>query len=554
MNRRLAGPCSVTTMVSDETAKTGRAWVLPAMCLVLLGLGLPATGVLDLPWLPAAPWTLAPFVALAVAFVALGVASQRSHPLARVVGVAAVSAPFLVLAIRGAPPGPHGASVPFVAPLLVVIALVVAALPQRWRGLSAAGALAYALLAHGLGPVGISLLPERWLATAGIERGPEIDRSMLPEAYRGPVRDRATRARTPLGLGEGPWWVRAETGPEATQRPLVAAWTATKPAEARTARWSWLDAGDLDALHVLDLEPADVVWIGEGAWPAGSRDTPLRVQAIAEFVRGGGTAVVVVPDGASLPDGLAGVLPKAAAPSAEQLFGLGRVVVFPTPKEAVDAILGRHLWVAPIGTRLDGQPSIPRLPAALAPWKDEPGGRRPAAAVLGLFLLATLGFTWAARDPRAATLLVALAAAGASVAVAWVLPTVPGVRLHGVRIDLGGVGGRRVEAVAIAAGPTGFRGPVRWGGDGYVRFVGGLEQPGGEVELAPGGLAWAVRTTRVGLPDPADQEDRAGGWLLGLLAGEVDPARARLGSGIALDVTVGGEAPPPASTVAYRSR
>lgn len=541
-------------MASDETAKTGRAWVLPAMCLVLLALSLPATGVIDVAWLPAAPWTLAPFVALAVAFVALGVASQGSHPLARVVGVAVVSAPFLVLAVRGAPAGPHGGSVPFVAPLLVVVALVVAALPKAWRAPTASGALAYALLAHGLGPVGIPLLPERWLATAGVERGPEIDRSLLPEAYRGLVRGRAARAQTPLGVGEGPWWVRAETGPEATQRPLVAAWTASKPAEARTARWSWLDADDLDALHVLDLEPADVVWIGEGAWPTGSRDTPQRVQAIAEFVRGGGTAVVVLPAGASLPDGLADVLPRSGAADAELPFGLGRVVAFPTPQEAVDALLGRHLWVAPIGTRLDGLPSPPRLPAALAPWEDVPADRQPAAAVLGLFVLATLGFTWAARDPRAAALLVALAAAGASVAVAWVLPTVSGFRLHAARIDLGGVGGRRVEAVAIAAGPTGFLGPVRWGGDGYVRFVGGLEQPGGRIELAPGGLAWAVRTTRVGLPDPTDHEDRASGWLLGLLAGEVDPARARLGSGVALDVTVGGEAPPPAATLAYRSR
>lgn len=541
-------------MASDQRAARERAWVVPATALVLLGLSVPATGVLDVPWLPAAPWTLAPFVVLVVAFVALGLASQQRHPLARVLGTAVLVAPFLVLAVRGAPPGPQGASVPFIAPLLVVAALVVASLPRPWRARAAVGVLAYGLVAHALGPAGIALLPQRWLATAAAERGPTIDRSLLPEAHRGPVRGRATRARTPLGVGDGPWWVRAETGPEATQRPLVAAWTASKPAEARTARWSWLDASDVDALHVLDLEPADVVWIGEGAWPVGSRDTPLRVQAIAEFVRGGGTAVVVTPTADALPDGLGGVLPATAAPGEELVFGLGRVVAFTTPKEAVEALLERHLWVAPIGTRLDGQPSPPRLPASLAPWEDAPQGRRPAAAVLALFVVATFGFTWAARDPRAATLLVALAAAAASVAVAWVLPAVPGHRLHAVRLDLGGVGGRRVEAVAIAAGPTGFRGPIRWGGEGYVRFVGGLEQPGGEIELVPGGLAWAVRTTRVDVPGADDREDRANSWLLGLLAGEVDPARARLGSGVRLDVTVAGEVPPPAATLAYRAR
>src|SRR5690606_29799232 len=104
-------------------------------------------------------------------------------------------------------------------------------------------------------------------------------------------------------------------------------------------------------------------------------------------------------------------------------------------------------------------------------WTDEPASRGGAVIVLALFVLATAGFVWANPNVRVAVFAIGLAAAAASVGLAWVLPNAPGHRVHALRLDLGPIGGKRIEAAAILAGPTGFRGSVRWTGDGgYVRF------------------------------------------------------------------------------------
>lgn len=532
--------------------------MFPALVAVLLLLALPSVGGPDLPWLPAAPWTLLPFVAAAVAWFALALCTQRSHPLARILGAVAIGVPFAVLALRGTPAGPEQPMVPFLTWVALAAALVVAALPTRARPPAAAGVLAYILAAFILGPAGLPLLPAAWWEPVAARAAGTSERAERADAVRGPLKGRAARARTALGEGEGPWWARADTGAAVLRRPVIVAWTATMPAAARTARWMWLDGSDLDVLHPLDVELADALWVGQGAWPPGSPDTPRRSAAIAEAVRWGGTLLVVRTADEPWPEGLEAALGGVpggggeAPPGEPRAVGLGRVVVVPTVDAGVEALLDRHLWVAEVGTAFDGDPRPPGLPEALARWQDDAPARRPAGVVLGLFLLATLVFTWAARDPRAAALVVGLAAAAAAVGVAWVLPAPAGHVLHALRLDLGGPGGRRVEAVAVVAGPSGFRGPIRWGGEGYVRTLGGLEVGAGEIEVAPSGLAWAVRATRAGPPDAQDVEDRTVAWLLPFLAGDRDPKRVRLGRGARLDVRVGGNPPPPAATLVYR--
>ncbi len=521
-----------------------------AAALIFFGLTLPSGGGPSPAWLPAAPWTLGAFVATAAALLSLGVGSQRESPAARVLGIVATAVPFLLFARLATPLGPHMPALPFVAILGAVAALFVASLPPSVRVGAASALLAWGLLAHALGPIGIPLLPERWLVSAPSDRPLPTDRTWCIDACRGPVKGRAARSRTPLGEGEGPWWVRAEDGAEGRPRPIVAGFVAEAPAAAQTSRWTWIDGSYLDVLAPLDLEPFDVVWIGPGAWPDGSRDTPTRLAAIAEFVRGGGTAVVVKGAEETLPDGVDVLLTAVDRP-----IGLGRIVSYDDPVAAVAALLDGHLWVASVDTVFDGDPTPPPRPAALEPWTDDPSRRGPALGVLALFVIAVATFGWANRDVCRAALAVALASAAASVALVWVTPTVSGHRTHAMRIDLGALGGRRVEAIAILAGPTGFRGAVSWRGGGYARFLGGVEHHAeGEVEIVAGGTAWAVRSTRADLPEPEDREERTNAWLLALLRGEVRPERARLGGGVLLPVTVAGAAPPPAATLAYAVR
>jgi hypothetical protein len=145
-----------------------------------------------------------------------------------------------------------------------------------------------------------------------------------------------------------------------------------------------------------------------------------------------------------------------------------------------------------------------------------------------------------------------LAASAVAAASLWASPGARSWVARAVALDLGGGGGRRVEAVHLAAGPLGFSAPVRFRGGGCVRVLGGLVDASGRVRLPPGGSGWVVRETVGRGVAPGDVEDRRSGFLRGLLRGPFDPRRARFGRADALDVDVAGSGSPPVATLVYR--
>jgi hypothetical protein len=317
------------------------------------------------------------------------------------------------------------------------------------------------------------------------------------------------------------------------------------------ARGTTLSKEDLPFSHPFDLDAVDAVWVEADAWDEAATQLPERVRALEGFVRRGGL-LLGPPPGESWPPGLAprlGVAGRVRQPDEGEAapLGLGKVVRPATPADGT-RLLDAH-GVREVATLLDGALGAPPVPG-LPRHEAELAGRATAAGVLGLHLLALGLFPWLLRGRTQAA--ASLAASGAAAVLLLAALQEPEAALvRGAVLDVGGAGGRRVEAVWIHAGPGGFEEPVRFEGSGIVRHLGGRLVPGGALRLEPGRGAWVVCERRGEGLGAGDGERRASAWLMPLLVGRVDPKRMRFGSLPDLGVTVGGRRPPRVDTLVY---
>jgi len=317
---------------------------------------------------------------------------------------------------------------------------------------------------------------------------------------------------------------------------------------------SRLGEEDLPFAHVFDLDAVDVVWVDEDAWDEGGAMLPERVRAIEGFVRRGGLLLGPAP-AAPWPPGLGprlGVAGRARQPGEEDVarLGLGKVA------RPADPTAGRRLldevWVRDVATLLDGATVAPPVPGL--PRHEEPtAGHGAVAGVLALHLAALAAFLWLLRG-RAGTLGAGAASLCAAALLASILEPPPAALVRGAVIDVGGAGGRRVEAVWIHAGPGGFAEEVRFEGSGIVRHLGGRLLPSGALLLDPHQGAWAVCERRGEGLDARDGERRESAWLMPLLVGRLDPKTMRFGSLPDLGVSVGGRRPDRVDTLVYPAR
>ncbi len=131
----------------------------------------------------------------------------------------------------------------------------------------------------------------------------------------------------------------------------------------------------------------------------------------------------------------------------------------------------------------------------------------------------------------------------------WSSTGMPGVAARGVAFDLGGGGGRRVEAVLLVAGEAGWVGRITWEGGGLVRVAGAEVDGAGRVHVGPGERAWAIRETVAEGGFAGERESPREGHLLRFVRGEVDVARVRLGQIDRLPLRIEGTPPIGAATL-----
>lgn len=552
-----------------EVVRT-RFLAAPLGAAFLFMLALPSVGWLDLPFLPAAPWTLPPFLVATLLIGAWVVVGDAKRPLVGLFVWLALVAPFYAFAAWALPGRPALVWPPVGASLLLGLAFLAVWLPTAWRPRVAIGVLAWALLSVPLAGAGVVVWPEAWpLLPAGSAADSPVvaePQGIAAEGLVGLRTGRATRwwadEPPPLGEGPGPWWVDAVRGRHDGRRPAIlpldddaSRWAATLP----TATWlAWPERGPAAA---LDLEPVDVV---VASATAARTNLPREsAEAIAAWVRGGG-ALVLVGRGTD-EDEDAGTLPWPATlartlgragreaelgPAGATWLGAGRIWRSIDGAHLHDELLEQGAFASDVATVFDGASSAPAAPLELARWLDRPEERRLAGVVLLLFVAGVAAFVWLLRDPRA--LIAALVGLAGVVVVAtpWFVPVRSPVELHALRIDRGGPGGRRIEGVLVAAAPTGWQGEVRWSGGGYVRALGAAPVGEGRWAVAGGGVAWFVRESEVGSPDPADREAPRAAFLPRFLVGAPSPARLRVGRGPRLAVRLEGEVVPPAWTLA----
>jgi hypothetical protein len=526
----------------------------PALAVLLAVLAVPAVGGPALPGLPSTP---AAYQALALVVTALALLAfgpvRRGRPLVRCLALLLTAVPFLLFGVLeggGAQPSPGWWG------LAASVALLALLRAPR----AATGAVA-SLLAAGvvLGAAGWPLLPAGWNACADPQVRGLPDPATPAPGVRGlrvgaavPVE----RGRAPaLGSGRGPWWVEATRATRPGRRPLVL----VLGSPARGPSWIVGDAtlvseADLPFTHAQDLRCCDVVIALEDAWGQDDPRGRAKARAVEGFLRKGGLVIGPAP-GHAWPPGLgprlraAGRSPLAGTAGVRRL-GLGRVARAAHQQDVAD-LLGADLWVREVGSSLLDPGARPPSPAGWAGWRDRPAGRRTQGVLLGVFALALVALgrlLGGGRRFLAATLLAAgLVAAG----LAWTSPLDPGFEARGAVLDLGGAGGRRVEAVWISAGPTGYEGHVQWRGGGIVGLRGGTLTASGAVRVAPGHSAWVVREAEGRGAPPGDPADPGAAALRPLLTGDVDPARLRPGRAGALPVRVEGWGPVSAASLVY---
>lgn len=523
-----------------------------AVAALLALLALPATGIAGVAWLPSTPggYRALALVVTGLLVLALGAAGRHGGP-RRPLLLALAAAPALVFGSQagGGPPG-------LAWVLLLAAVTIVAALPRaRPAGVAVlVGALALAVVFDGSARA--RMLGES--ATDPAADAPAADAPIVGLRVGAPVPLPEGRTAA-FGFGRGPWWLEAERASRPGPRPLVLLMGGGAP---KAATWSLpeatlVEAGEHPVTDAHDLRPFDAVVVIDAAWGEDDGQAEAKARAVERFVRGGGLLLGPAPDRRWPPrlGPLLGAAGRARTSGVEGVrrLGLGRVARAANQGD-VAAIFAADLWVRDVGTSLLDPRTRPLPPATFTPWRDDPGGRRTQGWLLLVHALALLVFTRLLRGGTAQLLGTFLVGAAVAAGLAWTTPLDPGFRVEGAFVDLGGAGGRRIEAVWISAGPEGFRGRVRFEGEGVLGRRGGL--PGTDAEgrlgIAPGRSAWIVRETR-GLGDRADErEDRTQAPLLDLLRGDVVPARVRLVRRAALPVRVEGWGAVPAGGVIVR--
>jgi hypothetical protein len=328
------------------------------------------------------------------------------------------------------------------------------------------------------------------------------------------------------------------------------------PPEAPPAALTAVHGSQLAFTSPLELLAFDAVLVREGAWGEDDPDARERAQAVAGYVRKGGLLIGPGPDHA-WPPHLARSLRHAArgetaGPAGVRTFGLGRVVRAASQVDVL-AALDARLWVPPVGTALVARNGPPAWLEGLARWRDRPSQRRTQGILLLVFVLVLAAFTRLLRAGPSQVLGTLLASAAVCAGLAWTSPLDPGFRVHGLVVDLGGPGGRRIEALLFDAGPRGYAGRIRWSGGGVLGVQGARLAADGRLHVAPGRSAWVLRETEGREPRPGEAEDVAAAPLRALLLGAVDPRLLRFGRLPRLPVRVEGVGVVEALTVAYRA-
>ncbi|MCC7138181.1 MAG: hypothetical protein IT460_07100 [Planctomycetes bacterium] len=508
-------------------------------CLALCAAALLAPAALAQ---PLGPWPTAPAaIAAALALLAAGAApivlGATRHARPRTVLDALLVAAPAAYAVSRASPAPLVVPWAFVA-TAVALALVATAAAGRVRavGVVAAAALVAALPAADA--AGVLRVPTTLRAptaplafAAGVATGPAVERgALVPRAWRrvdpsSPRRvgcyarrpdDAAGSEGTPPGAE-----ARFLAVPEGAAADLpragtvVGAWSRALP-EAGPAEVA-LALVPPRADDPRDLEAFDVVWAGPD-----TPDDPRAAATVASFVRRGGVLwLTESPEHtpSSLRRALGAAWPDAPGPAGARSLGAGRVVRVPDAAAVAAARAARldRPWIA---TVLDRALEPPALPPALRPDAADPAtGRAP----LRTALLATLVLAWAAAAlagrRRTVTLAVLAAAAVGTLAVGPASPRAPAVAAFA--LEVGGVGGRRVEGVVVVAGPAGYLASTDPSAPADALRVLGFRvvRDGASLRLSlpPGGEGWVVADAVAGLP-PTDAERVTAppGWADGL--------------------------------------
>ncbi len=531
-----------------------------ALAVVASALALRTSGLLRVPFLPGRPAAYgALLLAVVAAFLLIVGPARRGRWRAPLLLLGAV--PFLVFTWLEA----GGAAVPGLGWIAVAVLAVALAFSEQ-RAL-VAGALVLLLGAGAvLAEAGLPLMPAGWNAVSAPSREAlpprepraEAHARDLPEGMRKGAPVRVTGGTPPaLGMGRGPWWRRAARATIPGPRPVVLVLDgAAQPGVLPSG-------GELTAVHgsrvrfdhAFDLQAFDAVLVREGAWREDDPAGRSKARAVAGFVRKGGLVIGPAPE-RDWPPHLARALRHAArsrraGPEGARDLGGGRVVRAAT-EAGTREVLSSGLWVPEVGTALLGGAASPPWPDTFERWRDRPSERRTQGLLLLVYVLVLAAFTRLLRGGGVQILGVFLAAAAVSAGLAWTSPTDPGFRAHGLVIDLGGTGGRRLEAVALHAGRAGYVGQVRFEGGGVVSVRGGILDADGALHVPPEATAWIVRETDALGPAGGGPEDVRALVLRPLLRGDVDPKRLRLGRLERLPVRVRGAGPIPALTATYR--
>ncbi|MDJ0973048.1 MAG: hypothetical protein QNJ98_01135 [Planctomycetota bacterium] len=541
--------------------------LIPFGALLFFVLALPSAGLLRLPLVPETPSALLRLYGVLAAGLLL-MATVRRDAGERVRGagwrplaLALALAPFFLYAIWAAPAQAIRAEQPALAlPVLVLLLMCFGAAGRRAATatvvtltlLFGGGAV---LARAGLDPWPAAWNPLRQPTTGAVPPG-------LDDALRVGVRPgapvRVDAEAMPLGDGNGPWWRPASVARVPLRPPIALIFDGAADARGldRDGDVSMVHQSEVDIAHAMDLDGFDAVVVLEKGWsPADPSRARRLATAVTGFVRRGGLLIGPPPE-RRWPPSLARRLGPAGqaqrtGPGGLRALGMGRVVRALTGDEML-GLLESELWVRPVRTVFDRATVAPKAPPEFVTRGDPRSPRRPAVFLLGTLVLVLAAFDWILRGAAMRTLGALMAALAVATGIAWVVPSDPGFALAGVRLELGGVGGRSVEAVRIEAGSGGYAGRVAFGGSGMVRVLGGRIDAEGRVLVAPDTAAWVVREG-LGLgAGPEETDDRFAGWALGFLKGRVDPKRVRYARLPVLPVRVEGAGPVGAVVVHYR--
>lgn len=528
----------------------------PALVLVLGVASAPAFGALPAGFLPSDPLgALALVLFVLAAWVAVVLPSVEGAGPARALEAFAVGAPF-VAALVAATPGGAPLPIPALLAALAVGALA-AALGDPWRvrlGAIAASALAAPALVAGLGVAAPSAGLRPTAAPVETTSPGEAVRAedLVPAAWRG---DDGAATRRAGALARTP-----SAGPAREGRPpLDAAYTPVPP-EARAALpvagpvVLVVGSGPLDLRsssgsrgepavvtttafprRALDLDAIDalVFLAADGDLDADSAD------AVASFARRGGLLVgpmhpATWPEALARRLGAAVVVEAPGVDGARQL-GAGRVARAAGAADVLD-LLAAGFSDPRVGTVFDRATASPTAPPEFPRWKDDPAARRDALPLLVLFgvVVSVAGLLRGAKRAAGVALLSGLAVFGARVSAA----PAEDALVTPFLLDIGGLGGRRVEGLHVEAGPRGFVVPRGARSDAGLRALGFLvRRVDGDLRLVlPAGQGgWIVEESVArGEAEGAEPAERVPTWAERLLrwsGGGSEGSRVAAGEG-----------------------